>query len=111
MKLTDEEKIMAYDPDGWGDYDLKILSDKMVNSRKEHECSHCAGPIKIGERHRYQSAVIDGELGTWRLCAACGEAAIKDYDENDCNHMEARIRLHDPDRITPAGRAALGEQS
>lgn len=97
--MTDDQKILNTDlfAGDFGEPGDKTLSNKMVVAAKEHQCGHCKGPISKGERHRSFVEVIGGEMMPGRVCAECCSAIVKDYDENDINHMEARVDLHDHD--------------
>lgn len=91
----------------FGEAGDRTLSNKMVVSRKEHQCGHCKGLITKGERHRCFVEIFDAEMVTGRVCAECCSAIVKDYDEGDINHMEARIDLHDPSSPYSTMRATL----
>jgi hypothetical protein len=93
-----DEKILNTDlfAGDYGEPSDRTLSNKMVVAAKSHQCGHCKGPIAKRERHRCFVEIFDGEMTTGRCCAECCAAMVKDYDENDINHMEARIDLHDP---------------
>ena len=93
---TDDEKILNTDlfAGDFGSCGDTPISNKMVVARKEHVCGHCRGLIAVGERHRHFKEIFDGEFFSGRVCAECCAAIIKDWDEGDCNHMEARIDLH-----------------
>ena len=95
---TADEKILNTDlfAGDFGEPGDRTMSNKMVVAAKPHQCGHCKGPIAKGERHRCFVELFDGEMVTGRVCAECCEAIVKDYDEDDINHMEARIDLHDP---------------
>jgi hypothetical protein len=84
-----DELILMFDPfDGdFGSQGDKVLSDKMVTGRKPHTCTHCDGPISIGERHRSRSERIDGNLMAHRWCAACCDLMARSV-EGDCDADE-----------------------
>lgn len=72
----------------------RVLSDAMVKARKPYHCSHCGGPVVIGELHRARTDVICGDLMRWRWCALCCEAMVKqmdDGDDSDTLPFESRI--------------------
>jgi hypothetical protein len=71
-----QASILAFDPfeGDFGDQGDRTLSDALVKARKLHACSHCTGPIAIGEQHRSRSDIAGGELMRWRWCALCCEA-------------------------------------
>lgn len=90
--------ILMFDPfDGdFGDQGDKVLSDKMVVGRKAHACSHCDGPIIVGERHRSRSERVDGDLMAHRWCATCCElmARVTDGDCDAEELYEERLGAH-----------------
>lgn len=106
---TADEKILNTDlfAGDFGEPGDRTLSNKMVVAAKPHQCGHCKGPIAKGERHRCFVEVFDGEMFTGRVCGDCCSAIIRDYDENDINHMEARIDLFDPASPYSSAREAL----
>lgn len=62
-----------------GDSPVRELTNKIVKSRKSHECRLCEGPIEPGDIVRVSRAVMgwskrDAEFMTWRCCPACCEA-------------------------------------
>lgn len=72
----------------------KTLNDKMVFARKGYACVHCKGPILAGEKHRSRTDVCEGELMSWRWCAACCAAMVAQIngsDENEQFPFEERI--------------------
>ncbi|MBG7616517.1 hypothetical protein IWC96_14660 [Brevundimonas sp. BAL450] len=77
-----EADVLAYDPfaGDFGGSDDQPFVDKMVTARKPHpECHCCAGPIQMGERHRYKCDKYDGELMSWRWCWACCVAMARSW--------------------------------
>jgi hypothetical protein len=72
----------------------RTLSDRMVKARKQHECCHCRGPILKGEQHRGRTDIADGELMSWRWCAACCAAMLAEMDGEDESYpFEARAHV------------------
>lgn len=98
MSLERDTLILMFDPfdgDFGGQWD-KVLSDKMVVARKAHVCAHCDGPVSVGERHRSRSERVDGDLMSWRWCAACCDlmARISDGDFDAEDLYEERLAAH-----------------
>lgn len=93
---TDEE-ILDYNP--WGDDDspYRVLSNKMVVTRKPHDCTICFEGIASGTRVRAQSEVLDGKCMTFRFCTLCCRAMAKATTSSEsCDHgrwMEHRTSL------------------
>lgn len=80
---TPEERVLNYDPYA-GDFgmpDDKILENRMLVARKEHDCHTCGGTIEVGERHRTQVDRFEGEIMRNRWCAECCEAMAKSWDD------------------------------
>ena len=48
-----------------------VLFDKIVTARKEHTCDECREKIKIGDRHRVEKTLYDGEFEVFRTCLDC----------------------------------------
>ena len=100
--MADEALILMFDPfDGdFGAQGDRILSDKMVTGRKAHTCSHCDGPVSVGERHRSRTEIVDGDMMSHRWCAACCAlmARIVGDDTDDSEdagiEFDSRIRAH-----------------
>ena len=96
-----EATPLDYDPfqGDFGDQSDRMLSDCMVKARKPHKCSHCCGPIAVGERHRSRSDIADGEFMSWRWCGKCCAAMVAEMcgeDEDEPTYpFEARVRLHE----------------
>lgn len=86
MTWTDDEKaqIVRFDPWDGEDWtgDLVTFRDAIIVGRKVHKCSHCGGPVAIGEAHRVQESFYDGEFQRHRWCNACCDAMLH-YDDDD----------------------------
>lgn len=84
-------EILAFDPfaGDFGDQGDRTLSDKMVRAAKPHSCFHCKGPIVVGEAHRSRSDITDGDLMSFRWCAACCMAMTAD---DSVSAYDARFR-------------------
>jgi hypothetical protein len=76
---------LAYDPfqGDFGSQGDRVLTDRIVKASKPHECSHCNGPIQRGEHHRSRTDIADGDLMSWRWCAACCAAMVAEMDGQD----------------------------
>lgn len=70
-----DSDYLLYDPfDGDRDVDVRAKSVTMVTTRTEHQCvgTDCTyHPIPPGTRARRESALVDGEWGTYYICVAC----------------------------------------
>lgn len=97
-------KPTDYDPfDGdFGDCGDTIFNDKMVKGRKEYICVHCKGEIKKGEIYRNLNAKFDGQLMSYRWCAGCCDAMVKELEIRDNEFegeefpFETRLDLFEP---------------
>ena len=76
-RFSDEE-YLRFDPfEGDRDVDIRNHIVKMVTTRKPHTCAMPTGPmesqhtIPAGSRVRYESAIVDGEWGSYHVCTAC----------------------------------------
>lgn len=69
---------------------MVILSDKIVITRKKHQCSACERVFEAGTKMRKQVNTFDG-IGTWRECPTCQlllsehRERFSDYD-NTCSY-------------------------
>jgi hypothetical protein len=70
----------------------RTLSDRMMKARKPHACTHCAGPIAVGESYRRRCDIEDDEMMLAKWCALCCAAMVEelnlmhgsdDVDEDD----------------------------
>jgi ribosomal protein S27AE len=55
---------------------MDILSDKIVTTRKKHNCSACGRVFDKGTKMRTQVNTYDG-IQTWRECPTCQELLSK----------------------------------
>lgn len=72
----------------FGDQGDRSLSDAMVKARKAHACSHCGGPIAVGETYRSRSDIADGDLMRWKWCAICCAAMVEQMSVLDDNERD-----------------------
>lgn len=61
----------------------RTLRDALVQAKKPHECTHCGGPIIVGEKHRSRTDVISGDLMSYRWCSLCCDAMLAEMKELD----------------------------
>lgn len=85
MEHTDQEYIDFNPFDGERDANIRLQSCKVVKVRKEQKCHLCQldnqflkdgekpkdETIKVGEKARYEKALVDGEWGSWYACLPC----------------------------------------
>jgi len=55
---------------------MNILRDKIVKTRKKHNCDACGRLFEKGTMMRTQVNTYDG-IGTWRECPTCMELLSK----------------------------------
>ena len=72
-----EPDYLRFDPfEGDRDVDIRNHTVKMVTTRKPHRCAMPNGPfdephtIPAGSRVRFESAIVDGEWGSYHVCTA-----------------------------------------
>lgn len=87
-------------PDDFGEQGDKILQDKIVKSRKAHDCHHCKGGILKGDLVRSRTDVFDGEIATYRWCNTCTSLMARLDDEEAEQELEERI----PYKPTPTSK-------
>lgn len=81
MTYSDAD-YLRFDPFEGGDRDVKIRVRKVriVTTRSEQKCLPPEGglhPIKSGTRARFESAIVDGEWGSYYTCLACMSKWLK----------------------------------
>lgn len=76
MAITDAD-LLAYDPfEGDRDVDIRWRTVKLVYVRKPQKChgldreTH-GHEIKVGERARYETAIVEGKWGRFYVCLGC----------------------------------------
>ena len=89
-----DQDILGYDP--WSDDSgYRVLDNRMVTTRYQHDCAICFQPIAAGTRVRSQREAYDGRAMTFRFCPEC------------CNAFAA-LRHGDPDGLKIEQRRAIG---
>ena len=71
-EYTDQEYI-DFDPfDGDRDVDIRCKTIKIVKVRKQQTCFFTEEHnIEPGERARYETAIVDGQWGSYYICLGC----------------------------------------
>ena len=64
----------------FGAGDEHLFENKIVKARKQHECWHCNGEIKPGDKHRLMKEKSAGELRTFRWCTNCCIGMVLDLN-------------------------------
>jgi|ERR1035437_1217299 hypothetical protein len=94
---------VQYDPfEGDRDVDVKMRTVRIVKARTEHKCWMGMCPpekphtIKVGERCRYERALIDSEKWCgYYICLPCIDAWLKDVGVEppnaDISHRRAEV--------------------
>lgn len=89
--------ILAYNPfDGDRDSQVRVMSDKLLTTRKPHRCTVCWDDIPPGARVRARSEVDqqDRRAMTFYFCPPCCEAmALSWTDEDAGKAIEARTAI------------------
>ena len=82
-------EALNYDPFGgdFGTPDDKILRDKIVTVRKERVCGHCLGLVKVGEKARARTDLVDGHIHSYTWCEKCCEKMAAWDVEGYCDRM------------------------
>ena len=85
-----EAEYLTHDLFMGEDADIKCRTVKLVTARKTHQCwlgqARGAKPheIAVGELHRYEKALFDGDYwGSYRCCLQCMDNEIDDFDGSD----------------------------
>lgn len=89
MSESDQEYI-NYDPFEGDDSEITCRKVAIRTARKEHDCyaitlngKEPQHRIKVGQRYRHETARVDGEFGSWKMCLECIDKDIKDLDDDD----------------------------
>lgn len=99
MNTFDEADALLFYPfDGdFGEPTDRILSDKFVTARKEHQCHQCLGNIEIGTRYRQMKAVFCDQFRVYFWCNDCCAAMAQVFGSDDPDKgwdaLEARFAL------------------
>ena len=59
---------------------VKNISDKIVVARKDATCCICFQYAPKNTHHRVQTAIVDGDFRSCRICDICCAALCKDDD-------------------------------
>lgn len=51
-----------------------LLSESQPLARKQHRCIWCGQPIAVGEKHRHERSIYDGQFQDQRWHPECDEA-------------------------------------
>lgn len=51
----------------------EFFDSAMVTARKSHKCMECGDTIANGDRYERVSGKWDGDVSTYKTCAACAE--------------------------------------
>lgn len=82
MSAYEDSVYLRYDPfDGERDVKIKCRTIKVVTTRKAHKCYTPEGKmhvIKSGQRARYETAIVDGEWGSYYTCLDCMDKWLAD---------------------------------
>lgn len=85
MSLYADAEYLRWDPFDGADRDIDIRARKvkMVTTRKAQRCHGNSGmhDIPAGTRARYESAIVDGEWGSYYTCVACMDQWLRDVSD------------------------------
>lgn len=83
--IISDADYLRYDPfEGDRDTDIRCRTYKLVTVRKSQKChgldaeSH-GHMIKVGERARYEKAIVDGEWCRYYVCLPCMNKWLTEY--------------------------------
>lgn len=86
--MKTDEFYLAYDPfEGDRDTDVQMRKVRIVTARKEHDCQLGLGldsqphKIKVGERARRESGLVDGAWCRYYVCLKCLDKIIADIQK------------------------------
>lgn len=73
-----------------------ILTDKVVKTRKEHNCWGCGEKFKKGTNLRYQVDVDNGDFNKSYWCKVCDTTVEQEYCEQvDCGIGFGEVKDYD----------------
>ena len=78
-----DEDYLRFDPfDGDRDVDVRIKTVEVVTTRKPHICAMPTDEkqhtIPSGSRARHETAIVDGEWGSYYICVGCMDTWLAD---------------------------------
>ena len=91
--MSRDEIVLRYMLWGFDETPYRVMSNRMVTTRKISPCAICFEAIPVGARVRAQSEVFEGKAMTFRLCSTCCAAVVADWRDGDCLRMEQRTQL------------------
>jgi len=77
MQARTDEEYLNFDPYGFEDYEMRARKAKLVTTRKVHKCSGACldgdkpHDIPVGTRVRFESAIVEGDWGSFHTCFDC----------------------------------------
>lgn len=75
---------------------MDVLMDKLVKTRKPHQCFGCLREMRPGSMMKYLAAVDAGEFLSVYFCAVCDEyMSIYDFRSDD-EIGEGELKENDP---------------
>lgn len=85
MSKTADWKILSYNPFQGDETDIRLLSDRMVVTRRAHKCNICWEDFPAGSRARARREVNREEhkTMTFYFCPLCCEAMAKAMSDDD----------------------------
>jgi hypothetical protein len=107
--MTDDEIILRYMLWGFDESPYRVLSNRMVVTRKPSTCAICFQRIPVGSRVRAQGEVFENKAQTFRLCEPCCTAVVSDHADGHGLHMELRTQIGmgmASDAVDPVGELA-----
>lgn len=72
----------------FGDDEISLYKEKLVKTRKEHECASCGKKIPIGQYAVSESGFMDGVSVSCYTCTNCIEEWLEESGQVDLEDEE-----------------------
>lgn len=83
---------LDFNPWGFDESDYRVLTNRLVVTRKPHDCAICFEVIPAKTRARAQSEIFEGKAKTFHFCQTCCDAMAINR-EDDGLWLESRYEL------------------
>lgn len=93
MGEPNDEQRVAHDPFDGADRDVTITGRRvrMVTTQRMHLCACCGEVKRAGSRMRFESAIVDGEPGSYYACIPCVDESIAAEAEGRAPDLTASL--------------------
>lgn len=97
-----ERAVLCYDPFSGDESDVRVLKDKIVTTRRIHECHQCGETMGKGQRSRARTELYEGVVKTLRCCQTCTELMAEDQPDAFWERCQTNKRIIGADAMLEA---------